>query len=145
MQRLRPRHISVGLAALVAALLSGVGSSQPPAEPGLVVVGRLAKIARAPDCGIFYFGSVALYKDLRVVSGSYHKKKVEVIHGCIELRRDDYNQSTGDFVEFKVGERHRMRLVAASRFEGTVFGPKRVRRAKRYFCEHVTLEQPDGR
>ena len=138
MQRHIPRNIIAVLGAAV--LAAAIWAVDATVASALVVTGRLVKIADPPDCGIFHFGSVALYEDVRVASGSYDKPRIQVIHGCTELPREEYRRGSGDLVEFKVGDRHKMRLLDASKFEGTVVDTKRMKKADRYFCDHVTLD-----
>jgi hypothetical protein len=77
----------------------------------IVIVGRMKSIQSVPGCGIVYWSAVAEYTDLQVISGTYPYDVVYVIHGCPEIKRNEYAQGSGNLESFTVGDYHELHLT----------------------------------
>ncbi|MBP7686192.1 MAG: hypothetical protein KBB95_30065 [Deltaproteobacteria bacterium] len=87
------------------------------AQPPTTVVARLVNLGtpNAPHCGRLHVAVVMRYEVLQVVgerpfygpSGNTW----DVIHGCPELPRAQYQAGSGDVTSFRVGDVHRLRVT----------------------------------
>ena len=130
------------LATLVTILVARCSSNDP------VVVGRLSRIALSPPCSQGRYGVVAEYTDLKVIQGDFNLDIVYVVHGCPELRRQDYGETSGSLTRFRLGDMHVLHLskknvyrvgsISDADAKGRIPHPE----AFTYFCKSVDLFKP---
>ena len=57
----------------------------------LFIEAELIKIAsNNPQCGVLHVGSIAEYRNIKVLSGNYKKNEIFVVHSCIELIKKEH-------------------------------------------------------
>lgn len=84
------------------------------AQPPTTVVARLVNLGtpNAPHCGTLHVAVVMRYEVLQVVGERpFHGPSGntwDVIHGCPELPRAQYQAGSGDVTSFRVGDVHRL-------------------------------------
>lgn len=117
-------HVRAGIAFLLVscALASAVGArplrpeeqARVAAQPPTRVVARLADLGspNAPHCGTLHVAVVMRYEVLRVENDrplyGPPGNTWDVIHGCPELSRAQYQAGSGDVTSFRVGDVHRL-------------------------------------
>ena len=95
---------------LILAICTGVLGRSADSDD-LVIICKLKRITRnVPDCGIIHFGSLAEYRDLRILRGRYSESRIYVVHDCIELPRESYTEKGIYFKKFTEGDYHKMLL-----------------------------------
>src|SRR6266446_3521144 len=96
---------------LISSIVFSVACSVHAEE--LVLLGRLKAMERdVAGCGVLYFGNVAEYEVLRVVSGTYAQKRIFVVHGCAEMPRPTLSKDAGTLTSFVIGDVHKLVLVS---------------------------------
>jgi hypothetical protein len=88
----------------------------------LVIIGRLKYISDPPGCGIFHYGAIAEYTDLRIIHGPYFRDTIYVVHGCPELDRSEYAEGSGTLSSFQLGDYHILHLTSQNVYDiGTIY------------------------
>jgi hypothetical protein len=78
-------------------------------QDDLIIIGKLIRInSNSVLCGGLHVGTMSEYSDLKVIKGSYKNKSIFVVHGCIELKRQQYSKDAGTLNDFVIGDYHRM-------------------------------------
>jgi len=110
-------------------------STVPSAE--VIVIGRLESIQDTPGCGIIHWSAVAKYTDLQIASGIYPYDVVYVMHGCPELKRNEYAKDSGDLESFNVGDYHELHLIKQNIYQTMEHSNEPYPKDRLYFCQQV--------
>ncbi|MFT5129327.1 MAG: hypothetical protein ACI8W8_002949 [Rhodothermales bacterium] len=77
----------------------------------LLVTGRMGEILDRTHCGFVQVVQPIVYDDLHIISGTYSHDKVTVLHGCVEIDRQNYGGLADGIDQLRTGDYHQLRLA----------------------------------
>ena len=75
----------------IISLLSILFVSTNIAAVELFIEAELIEVAsNNPQCGVLHIGSIAKYRNIKILSGNYKNNEIFVVHSCIELIKKEH-------------------------------------------------------